>query len=115
PNAIRALREKGCEKILVAQLYPQYAASTTATAVDAVNRYVAKLRNQPELRFIKNYYDDPSYIGPLANAVRRYWEKNGKHERLLLSYHGLPRRSAVQVDTYYRASILTIVVHRQSL
>lgn len=115
PNAIRALREKSCEKILVAQLYPQYAASTTATAVDAVNRYVAKLRNQPELRFIKNYYDHPAYIQPLANAVRRYWHEHGKPERLLLSYHGLPRRCAEQGDPYYRECMLTTEALRQSL
>ncbi|MCQ9617005.1 ferrochelatase [Paenalcaligenes niemegkensis] len=115
PAGIQALRDKGCEKILVAQLYPQYAASTTATAVDAVNRHVARLRNQPELRFIKNYYDDPGYIQPLAQSVRRYWAQNGTPERLLLSFHGLPRRCIEQGDPYYRECMLTASALRKAL
>lgn len=115
PKAIDALRVKGCEQIVVVPLYPQYAASTTATAVDAINRHLAKLRNQPEMRFIKSYYDDPAYIQPLAQSVQRYWKEHGTPERLLLSFHGLPRRCAELGDPYYRECMLTASALRKSL
>ena len=115
PSAIERLRAKGCQRIVVVQLYPQYAASTTATAVDAINRYLAKLRNQPEMRFIKSYYDAPQYIQPLSQHIRRYWAEHGTPERLLLSFHGLPRRCAADGDPYYRECILTAHAVRQAL
>jgi ferrochelatase len=102
PSAIKALREQGCERILTVPLYPQYAASTTATAVDAVTSYAARLRNQPELRFIKRYNTDPGYIQALARTVTDYWQTHGKPQRLLLSFHGLPRRTIQQGDPYHR-------------
>lgn len=102
PSAIKALRAQGCERILTVPLYPQYAASTTATAVDAVTSYAARLRNQPELRFIKRYNTDPGYVQALARSVTDYWQTNGKPQRLLLSFHGLPRRTIEQGDPYYR-------------
>src|SRR3546814_11701848 len=87
---MEALRGQGCERILVAPMDPQYAASTTATAVDAVMANAARQRDQPELRFIKRYYDNPGYIAAMVGKVRQTWEQ-GKPQRLLLSFHGLPR------------------------
>src|SRR5690606_32484316 len=87
-----ALQPAGCERTLVVPLYPQYAASTTATAIDKVNDYAARRRNQPELRFVKRYHDDAGYLDALAHSVQRFWDANGVPEYLLLSYHGLPRR-----------------------
>src|SRR3546814_4238934 len=89
-GAMEALRGQGCERILVAPMYPQYAASTTAMAVDAVMANAARQRDQPELRFIKRYYDNPGYIAAMVGKVRQTWEQ-GKPQRLLLSFHGLPR------------------------
>lgn len=60
PDAISRLRAQGCERILTVPLYPQYAASTTATVVDAVTRHAARLRDQPEMRFIKRFHQEPS-------------------------------------------------------
>jgi ferrochelatase len=96
-------------------MYPQYAASTTATAVDSVAAYAARLRDQPELRFVKRYHDDPEYIDALARQVRDYWNINGKPERLLLSFHGLPRRTVEQGDPYYRDCMETASLLRQRL
>ena len=114
-SAMDKLRAQGCERILVVPLYPQYAASTTATAVDAVTRYAAKMRNQPELRFIRSYCDHAAYIQPLAQSVKNYWEQHGKPERLLLSFHGLPRRCIEKGDPYYRECMLTTAALRQAL
>ncbi|MGE4368530.1 MAG: ferrochelatase [Burkholderiaceae bacterium] len=109
------LRQLGCERILVVPLYPQYAASTTATAVDAVTHYAAKLRNQPELRFVKRYHTEPGYIDALAAKVQAFWQENGKPQRLLLSFHGLPKRTIVQGDPYFRDCMETVAALKQRL
>jgi ferrochelatase len=75
----------------------------------------ARLRNQPELRFVKRFYTDPAYIGALAAQVRRYWQEHGKPQKLLLSFHGLPRRVVEQGDPYYRDCMETAMLLKQSL
>lgn len=102
PETIEKLRSQGCERILVVPMYPQYAASTTATAVDAVNRHTARLRDQPELRFIKRFHAEPEYIDALAAQVERHWAQNGVPQKLLLSFHGLPRAVIEKGDPYRR-------------
>ncbi len=114
-DAMGALRAKGCERILVLPMYPQYAASTTATAVDAVAAYAAKLRNQPELRFVKRYHDEPGYIDALARQITEYWAAHGKPQRLLLSFHGLPRRTVEQGDPYHRDCMETVLLLKRRL
>lgn len=114
-SAMDKLRSAGCERILVMPMYPQYAASTTATAVDCVAAYAAKLRNQPELRFVKRYHDDPGYIDALARQVSQYWSLHGKPQRLLLSFHGLPRRTIEQGDPYHRDCMETAMLLKQQL
>jgi len=115
PDAIQALRGQGCERILVAPMYPQYAASTTATAVDAVAAHAARLRNQPELRFIKRYHDQPEYIDALAGQVERYWDEHGRPQRLLLSFHGLPRSVVERGDPYRRDCMETALLLERRL
>ncbi len=114
-DALARLRAAGCQRILTLPMYPQYAASTTATAVNSVALYAAKLRDQPELRFVKRYHDDPGYIDALAEQLRRYWAANGKPERLLLSFHGLPRRTVEQGDPYYRDCMETAALLKRRL
>lgn len=114
-DAMSALHAKGCERILVVPMYPQYAASTTATAVDAVAAYAAKLRNQPELRFVKRYHDDPGYIDALVRQLGEYWALHGKPQRLLLSFHGLPRRTVQQGDPYHRDCMETVQLLKRRL
>lgn len=113
--AVDSLRGQGCERILTVPMYPQYAASTTATAVDAVAAVAGALRNQPELRFVKRFHTDEAYIGALAARVRAHWGEHGKPEKLLLSFHGLPRRVVEQGDPYYRDCMETAELLRQTL
>lgn len=101
-EAIRALRRQGCERILAVPMYPQYAASTTATAVDAVAMHMSRLRDQPELRFIKRFHAEPEYIDALAAQVERHWARHGAPQKLLLSFHGLPRAVVEKGDPYRR-------------
>lgn len=114
-HAMDSLRDRGCERVLVVPLYPQYAASTTATAVDKVHEYAKRRRNQPEIRFIKRYPDDPGYIGALAAGVRAHWQHNGKPERLLLSFHGIPRVTVEKGDPYHRDCMDTVRALKQAL
>ena len=114
-SGLDKLKASGCERILSLPLYPQYAASTTATAVDCVAEHLGKQRNQPELRFLKRYHTHPDYIGPLAAQIRRYWDEHGKPERLLLSFHGLPSRCVELGDPYYRDCRETADALRASL
>ncbi len=101
-GAMLKLRDQGCEHILVVPLYPQYAASTTATVVDEVARVAGTMRNQPALRFIKRFHDDPVFIEPLAAHIRQFWEQNGRPQKLIMSFHGLPRQVVDQGDPYCR-------------
>lgn len=98
---LQQLRDQGCGRILVVPLYPQYSASTTATLFDAVGRQLSRLRNVPELRYIKHFHDDPGYIDALAARVQEFWARNGRGQKLLLSFHGLPKRSLELGDPYY--------------
>lgn len=98
---LRALCEDGCDRILVLPLYPQYAASSTASSFDAVFDVMKKMRNPPALRLIKHYHDHPAYIAALAKNVSRYWEINGRPDKLLMSFHGLPRFALDRGDPYH--------------
>lgn len=103
-SALDRLREKGCERILTVSLYPQYAASTTATVVDEVNRLASCMRNQPELRFIKRFHDFAPYIDAVATKIEQSWLEGGRPEKLVMSFHGLPKRCADLGDPYCQDS-----------
>ncbi len=100
-SALRRLKEQNCQRILVVPLYPQYAASTTATAYDMVFREMQQMRNTPALRTIRNFHDHPGYIKALAGNIQHYWMINGRPEKLLMSFHGLPRAALDQGDPYH--------------
>jgi protoporphyrin/coproporphyrin ferrochelatase len=99
--ALDNMTGEGCTRILAAPLYPQYCAATTATANDAVFAALAAMRVQPALRTLPPYYDDPLYIDALrANLSRQLGALNFEPERLLLSFHGMPQRTAELGDPY---------------
>ena len=95
------LKAHGCDRILVLPLYPQYAASTTGSTYDAVFAAAARMRNVPELRLVKHFHDHPGYIAALAHSVRDYWAANGRPERLVMSFHGVPRFTLERGDPYH--------------
>ena len=100
-KAFNELREKGCTKILLFPLYPQYAASSSASAMDSLWRLLLKTRNVPEIRTIRHYHDHPAYINALKVSVLNYWKKNGKPTKLIMSFHGIPKKSLYQGDPYH--------------
>jgi ferrochelatase len=99
--ALDVMVREGCTRILAAPLYPQYCAATTATANDAVFAALAAMRVQPALRTLPPYHDDPLYIDALRNNLSRQIEALGfEPDRLLLSFHGMPQRTAELGDPY---------------
>jgi ferrochelatase len=99
-SALDALKAQGATRILVLPLYPQYAAASTASAFDAVMAWAAKVRRVPALRFVADFHDHRGYIEALAQRVIEHWRVNGRGERLVLSFHGIPRRSDELGDPY---------------
>jgi ferrochelatase len=89
-----------CARVLVLPLYPQYSATTTASTMDAVAAAAGSLTPAPEIRSTASYHDHPAYIGALAASVRAVWDRAGDGRRLLMSFHGLPKRYADQGDPY---------------
>ncbi|HTN95061.1 MAG TPA: ferrochelatase [Gallionella sp.] len=101
PGVLRKLKEQHCQRILVVPMYPQYAASSSGTAFDVVFAEILKMRNTPALRTIRNFHDNPGYIKALANNISDYWMKNGRPEKLVMSFHGLPQFSLDKGDPYH--------------
>jgi ferrochelatase len=100
-DALERLRAAQCERILVLPLYPQYAASTTGSAVDAVGAHLARVRRVPGLRVVDGFHDDAGYIQALARNLNDDWVKHGRPDHLVLSFHGLPKRSLKLGDPYH--------------
>lgn len=99
-SALGELATRGCRRVLLLPLYPQYAAATVASTLDAVGDALGRMRVVPELRTVNSYHDDALYVRALARSVRELWERNGAPKRLLLSFHGLPRRYVDLGDPY---------------
>jgi len=100
--AIDALIAAGCDRILVAPLYPQYCAATTATVVDAVGAHLKTLRRQPALRFLPPYHDDAAYLGALETSVQAGLAAlDFVPDVLLASFHGMPERTRTLGDPYH--------------
>ncbi len=100
-SALDTLASFGTRKLLVLPLFPQYSASATAAAFDAVWPRLTRQRWVPEVRTINSYHDDPGYIRTLAERVRGHWRVNGRGNHLLMSFHGLPQRYILAGDPYY--------------
>ncbi|MGH8719271.1 MAG: ferrochelatase [Burkholderiales bacterium] len=95
------LRKERCERILLVPLFPQYSAATTGSAFAKVYEWARNVRNQPSLRFLKHYHDHPKYIAALAQSIRDYWMKTGRPAQLVMSFHGMPRRTLKLGDPYH--------------
>jgi ferrochelatase len=99
---LAALKAAGCQRILLAPLYPQYCAATTATANDKAFESLAAMRWQPAIRTLPPYYDDPAYIDTLAQSVRDGLAAlDFEPEALLTSFHGMPQRTLELGDPYH--------------
>ncbi|MDA9628939.1 ferrochelatase [Pelagibacteraceae bacterium] len=100
-KALKDLQEKQVRRLLVLPLYPQYCAATTASTFDEVTNTLQKWRWIPELRFINQYFEEEKYIETLASSVEDFWAKNGKPQKIIFSYHGIPKRYLNNGDPYH--------------
>jgi len=94
------LRARGCDRIVVIPLYPQYAGSTTGSTEDAVAKGLRKWRPVPALEVVRDFHDHPAYVKAIAKGVNDYWMKSGRPDRLVMSFHGLPRAMVEAGDPY---------------
>jgi len=115
-KGIDSLIQQGCERILLFPLYPQYSATTTATACDQAFRHLMTLRRQPAVRTVPTYHDDPAYIEALAAGVTRHLDSlSWKPERIIASFHGLPKMYLDKGDPYHCYCLKTARLLRERL
>lgn len=116
-SGLEALREKGFTRIVVLPLYPQYSSPTTGSTFDAVAKVLQKWRWVPELHFINGYHKNTSYIESLANSISDDLKKNGMPQKLVFSYHGMPKLFLDNGDPYHCLCLQTtrLVVEKLNL
>ncbi|RJG05179.1 ferrochelatase [Noviherbaspirillum cavernae] len=101
PQVLDKLKADGCDRILILPAYPQYSGTTTASVYDEVFKHYARVRNVPELRLVKHYHDQESYIDALKKSVLAYWDMHGRPDKLVMSFHGVPKRTLTLGDPYH--------------
>lgn len=109
------LKRQGVNQVLIVPLYPQYAASSTAAALDKVWRVLLRQRNQMAVRTIRSYYDDPGYITALAQKIKQHWQTEGRGDLLMMSFHGIPQAQHDQGDPYPLECRITATLLAQQL
>lgn len=114
-SALKQLQDEGIDRLIVLPLYPQYAAPTTGTVFDVVAAELSRWRYVPELHFIQNYVRSPLYQSALVNSIREHIASHGIPDRLLFSYHGMPKRYADAGDPYYQFCLQSTAIIEKHL
>jgi ferrochelatase len=99
-SVITQLMEQGVRRLLALPLFPQYSATSTGAALDALGHVLERLRWMPAVRTIDSYYDEPGYLAALVGRIRAQWTEHGRGDKLLLSFHGIPEKYAAAGDPY---------------
>ena len=100
-SVLDEVKTAGATRVLILPLYPQYSGPTTASVFDAVAAWGQTVRTLPELRFVNRFHDDRGYIDALVRRVTDYWQTHGRGNRLVLSFHGVPKRTLMLGDPYH--------------
>lgn len=100
-SALQRLYDKGARRIVCLPLYPQYSGTTSGSVFNDVTSALQQRRWVPEFRFINHYHDARGYIAAAAQSIREYRERHGTGDKLLFSFHGLPRRNLLDGDPYH--------------
>ena len=95
------MQREGVRKLLVLPLYPQYSGTSTGAVIDALADALKTLRWPPELRIVNDYHDDAGHIEALAGSIEQWWQANGRGDKLLLSFHGIPEHYVHAGDPYF--------------
>lgn len=106
-TAIDKLLSEGVDRIITLPLFPQFSSTTTAAVSDAVSSELARRYSVAESHCINDYHDAPGYIDALAASVSEDWAKNGRGEKLLMSFHGVPKSTLSDGDPYHRQCLKT--------
>lgn len=114
-DTIAQLQRDGVRRLLVLPLYPQYSAASSGSVIDAVADALKALRWPPEVRLINDYHDDAGHIEALALRIENWWAANGRGDKLLLSFHGIPERYVRLGDPYADQCHATARLLRQRL
>jgi len=93
--------DAGMQKLVILPLYPQYGGPTTGSTFDEVSQDLTRRRWLPAVRFISSYHDDHRYIAAVADSIRAHWAEHGRADKLVLSYHGMPKRYLLEGDPYH--------------
>lgn len=104
-SGLKELEARECVRIVVLPLYPQYAGSTTESTRDAVVRALKNRRAAPSVKWVEEFHAHPAYVKAIAKNVNEYWMKHGRPDRLVMSFHGLPR-AVVEAGDPYRKQCL---------
>ncbi|MCH8493373.1 MAG: ferrochelatase [Idiomarina sp.] len=100
-SALEKLFSQGVRKLVVLPLYPQYSASTSGSTFDAISKDFTQRRWLPDFRFISHYHDNAGYIQAVADKIRAHWEQHGRADKLVFSYHGVPKKYLDKGDPYH--------------
>jgi len=99
-SKVKKLHEAGINKIITIPLYPQYSASTNGSTFDAVARALSRQRWVPNLVFVSDYYKYDSYIRSIGESIKAHWNENGRAQKLIMSFHGIPKKYVLKGDPY---------------
>jgi ferrochelatase len=97
---LEELRQAGCDRLLAIPMYPQYAQGTTASTEDAIAQALKRWRPAPTLKVVKDFHDHTAYVKAVAKNVNDYWMKTGRPDRLVMSFHGIPKKVSDAGDPY---------------
>lgn len=113
---LQALKDEGCDRILVLPLYPQYSASTVGSVMDAVGWALEKMRWQPAIRVLPPYFADEAYVATVADSLDAHIKSlSWTPDRILMAFHGLPREYLDKGDPYHCQCQKTARLVRQKL
>ncbi|NVK21380.1 MAG: ferrochelatase [Kangiellaceae bacterium] len=99
-KGLKTLEDQGCERIIIMPLYPQYCSATSASIFDRVAKHYKDRYFVPEISYVGDYHDHELYIKALADSIQRHWHEHGQSDKLLFSYHGVPKRFSANNDPY---------------
>jgi ferrochelatase len=114
-TALNKLKKQQVRRLLVLPLYPQYCAATTASTFDAVTNVLQKWRWIPELRFINQYYEEKNYIKALSKSIQDFWKIHNKPQKIIFSYHGIPKKYHIKGDPYHCFCLKTTRLVKEDL
>ena len=114
-HALKEMKKQKVRRLLVFPLYPQYCASTTASTFDKITNILQKWRWIPEIRFINNYFEEDLYIKAVSDSIKDKWNKLGKPQKTIFSYHGIPLSYLMKGDPYHCYCLKTTRLVKEEL